>query len=82
MNVLFILENTINDLHGGTEVSSYHLARLLRREGVLVEEWSPYKKRRLQYWYTGFIFQLYTSLLLREIGGIRFPDLLAVLLLL
>lgn len=64
MKILFILENTIADLHGGTEVSSFHLARLLRKRKIEVEEWTPYKKRKSMYFYTAFLFQLWIFFLL------------------
>lgn len=57
MKILFILENTIKSLEGGTEVSSFHLARLLRRKGIEVEEWAPYSRRMSIYLYTGLFFQ-------------------------
>ena len=58
MKILFILENTIKSLEGGTEVSSFHLARLLRRKEIEVEEWAPYPKRMPMYFYTGIFFQI------------------------
>ena len=64
MKILFVLENTIKSLEGGTEVSSFHLARLLRRRNIEVEEWAPYPKRMPIYLYTGFIFQIGIFLLL------------------
>lgn len=64
MKVLFLLENTIKNLEGGTEVSSFHLARLLRERNNEVEEWAPYPKRMPIYLYTGFIFQIGIFLLL------------------
>lgn len=68
MKILFILENTINDLHGGTEVSSWHLARLLRKRGVEVEEWSPFGKRRSIFWYTNIFSQIWITIsLLRKL---------------
>lgn len=59
MKILFVLENTMTDLHGGTEVSSYHLARLLRKKGIGVEEWTPFPKRKSQFWYTCLAGQIY-----------------------
>lgn len=64
MKVLFILENTIESLEGGTEVSSFYLARLLRERGVEAEEWAPYKKRKSMYFYTAPLFQLWIFLIL------------------
>ena len=64
MKILFILENTIKSLEGGTEVSSFHLARLLRRRNVEAEEWAPYSKRMPIYFYTGIFFQIGIFLLL------------------
>lgn len=64
MKVLFILENTIADLHGGTEVSSYHLARLLRLKGLDVEEWSPFVSRKSPFWYTNIISVIWINILL------------------
>jgi len=64
MKVLFILENTIKSLEGGTEVSSFHLARLLRHKKIEVEEWAPYSKRMPIYFYTGIFFQIGIFLLL------------------
>ena len=64
MKILFVLENTIKSLEGGTEVSSFHLARLLRRKEIEVEEWAPYPKRMSIYFYTGIFFQIGIFLLL------------------
>lgn len=59
MKILFVLENTIQNLEGGTEVSSFHLASLLRKKKVEVEDWVPYKKRRAAFFYTCVWGQLY-----------------------
>ena len=64
MKILFVLENTIKSLEGGTEVSSFHLARLLRRNKIEAEEWAPYSKRMPMYFYTGIFFQIGIFLLL------------------
>lgn len=64
MKVLFVLENTIKSLEGGTEVSSFHLAGLLRGQKIDVEEWAPYSKRMPIYFYTGIFFQIVIFLLL------------------
>lgn len=64
MRILFILENTIKSLEGGTEVSSFHLAGLLRRNNLEVEEWAPYSKRMPMYFYTGIFSQIGIFLLL------------------
>ena len=52
MKILFLLENTADAPEGGTEISSRHLASLLRQRETTVIEWSPYKKRRSPFWYT------------------------------
>ncbi|GEM_PF-5782711 len=64
MKILFVLENTIKSLEGGTEVSSFHLARLLRRNNIEVEEWAPHPKRYSMYFYTGIFSQIVIFLLL------------------
>ena len=64
MKILFVLENTIKSLEGGTEVSSFHLANLLRRNKLEVEEWAPYSKRMPMYFYTGIFSQIGIFLLL------------------
>lgn len=64
MKILFILENTIKDLQGGTEVSSYHLASLLCRSRDKVEEWTPYGSRKPIFWYTSVIGQIYILIVL------------------
>ena len=62
MKILFVLENTIEDLHGGTEVSSNHLANLLKKPSHQVKEWTPYQRRKPIFWYTSIIGQFYISL--------------------
>ena len=64
MKILFVLENTIKSLEGGTEVSSFHLAGMLRRNNLEVEEWAPYPKRLPMYFYTGIFSQIGIFLLL------------------
>lgn len=58
------MENTIKDLHGGSEVSSFHLANLLRRSGIEVDEWTPYNNRKYAYWYTSLLSQFWIMILL------------------
>lgn len=64
MKVLFVLENTIQNLEGGTEVSSWHLVRLLKQRGIEVEEWAPFRKRKSPFWYTSAFGQLYIFIVL------------------
>lgn len=52
MRILFLLENTANAPEGGTEISSRHLASLLKKKGVSALEWAPYRTRRSPFWYT------------------------------
>lgn len=59
-----MLENTIKHLEGGTEVSSHHLAGLLKKRKVKVEEWAPFGARRPIIWYTSVIGQIYILIVL------------------
>ena len=63
MTVLFLLENSPDFPAGGTDISSHHLARLLRKKRVRVVEWSPYLKRRIPIWYTSIILLLFLVLI-------------------
>lgn len=64
MKILFVLENTMDSLEGGTEVSSRHLAGLLKRKGVEVEEWAPFDSRKPIFWYTSIFGQIYILIVL------------------
>lgn len=56
MTILFLLENTADAPAGGTEISSRHLASMLKKKGVNVIEWAPYRTRRMPFWYTSLFF--------------------------
>ncbi len=64
MKILFTLENTMDNLEGGTEVSSRHLAGLLLKKGVEVEEWAPFNRRKPIFWYTSIFGQIYILIVL------------------
>ena len=54
----------MDNLEGGTEVSSRHLAGLLLRKGVEVEEWAPFNRRKPMFWYTSIFGQIYILIVL------------------
>ena len=54
----------MDNLEGGTEVSSRHLAGLLMKKGVEVEEWAPFKTRKPIFWYTSVFGQIYILIVL------------------
>src|SRR3989338_10650487 len=64
MKTLFALENTMDNLEGGTEVSSRHLAGLLRKRGIEIEEWTPFNRRKPIFWYTSILGQIYILIVL------------------
>lgn len=64
MKTLFVLENTMDNLEGGTEVSSRHLAGLLRKREVQIEEWAPFNARKPIFWYTSIFGQIYILIVL------------------
>ena len=54
----------MENLEGGTEVSSRHLAGLLRKQGIEIEEWAPFNARKPIFWYTSIFGQLYILIVL------------------
>ena len=54
----------MDNLEGGTEVSSRHLAGLLRKRGIEIEEWTPFNRRKPIFWYTSILGQIYILIVL------------------
>lgn len=62
MTVLYLLENSPSTPAGGTDISSHHLASLLRQKGIRVIEWAPYRTRQIPYLYTSLFLLPYLVL--------------------